>query len=40
MTAFQLGQLVGTLITPLIFMLVIGTLYYLIKRPIPFIKHG
>ncbi|WP_103670138.1 hypothetical protein [Pseudanabaena sp. BC1403] len=39
MTAYQIGYLVGTLITPLILMLIIGTIYYLIKgRVIPYRK--
>jgi hypothetical protein len=32
MTAFQLGYLVGTLVTPLFVMFVMGTIYYLIKK--------
>ncbi|ELS32134.1 MULTISPECIES: hypothetical protein [Pseudanabaena] len=31
MTPYQIGYLVGTLVTPLILMLVIGTIYYWIK---------
>jgi hypothetical protein len=31
MTPYQIGYLVGTLITPLILILVIGTIYYIIK---------
>ena len=37
MTAYQIGYLCGILITPFVYILVIGTIYYLIKkRRIPF----
>jgi hypothetical protein len=37
MTAEQIGYLIGILISPLLYMLIIGTIYYLIKqRRIPF----
>jgi hypothetical protein len=32
MTAYQIGYLFGTLVIPLLYMLVIGTIYYWIKR--------
>lgn len=39
MTAYQIGYVLGTLITPLLLMLFIGTIYYLIKgRRIPYQK--
>jgi hypothetical protein len=39
MPAHQIGYLVGTLVTPLILMLIIGTIYYLVKgRVIPYRK--
>lgn len=39
MTAYQIGYLVGNLLTPLILMLIIGTIYYFIKgRSIPYSK--
>jgi hypothetical protein len=37
MNAYQIGYLFGTLATPFLYMLIIGTIYYLIKkRRIPF----
>jgi len=39
MTPFKIGYLVGTLISPLVLMLIIGTIYYFIKgRSIPYWK--
>jgi len=39
MTAYQIGYLVGTLISPLFLLLIVGTIYYFIKgRRIPYRK--
>ncbi|NMF58571.1 hypothetical protein [Pseudanabaena yagii] len=39
MTPYKIGYLVGTLISPLLLMLIIGTIYYFIKgRSIPYWK--